>query len=206
MTHPDSSRLYFEQIFGDRIPGIYEFSPEDILRRKGDIISKLVDGGIDYLRAPTFPNPKINDLMTLFWRLVGNRKSNIMLLDQSLPGLFAWIEFNEGQTVGNVIVPTNYLDLWKAMPLHHLGGLVYTASEIQDWWNGKVLAKAEMIARARAYEAEYIITMGEQTSFQLSPYQEAVLKQYPRGLDSLPDVMRYPVRTFSSDDTPIQPF
>ena len=67
-------QFLFNQLFGDQVPNADELAENDPLKIRVREITQLFDAGVDTLRNPErFPNKKINELMTLFWHLVGSK-------------------------------------------------------------------------------------------------------------------------------------
>jgi hypothetical protein len=74
----------------------------------------------------------------------------------------------------------------KDNPVLQMGAVVFVGSQAVDYYNGKLTYEAHknVLSRAYAYEAEYlltILTMGCQT---MTEYQKGVLKRFGEGLRS----------------------
>lgn len=147
---------------------------------------------IDFLRSnETFPHPLLNRLLTLCWRLIGNKEIP-MILDpwKTVPSLHllcigeqAWF-----------LMPWEYLDLVRSDPLMQLCAVINMASQGCDYRTHHLGRFSSQ--RAQAYEAEALLALrplllAESLPWKLNPYLEEVLRRYPSGLANLPEQMRY---------------
>ena len=175
----------FQRLYGDKVPNLEELGPDDKLRRQGELIIAFFDAGVDTLRNPgTFPNQQINELMTLFWRLVGN-KITPTVLHTGIPGLAFWGEVRGVESMGMVFVPQTYAELCVDDPAMQLGALVFTASQARDFYNGRQAVTDEVKARAYAYEGEFLKTLIETApAFTPNEYQRRVLIQFADGIET----------------------
>jgi len=131
--------------------------------------------------------PKINNLMSLFWQLVGNRITPMAVT--AVPTLSFAAEYRGDSTIGMVLVPPNWLELIAKDAYCQMGALIFVASQSKDYWNCKFNrgSEKEIKARAYAYEAEFLLFLKEYASdFTVNEYQKTVLEKYPRGILSEP--------------------
>lgn len=185
------------------LPQTKDLSIEDFLR----LTTMAFDTGVDFLRdANKFRNRQINDLVTLLWRLVGNKVTPIVLDQWGVPSLsFLAIENGAKGMTPLIIIPTNYLDQVRQDPINQLGGITFMASQCRDFISG-VLNKHNSDSvnkRSMGYEAETLLTVqtmakAEKVPFVWSAYQKTVLADYPLGLKSLPHGMIYPTMPYPS--------
>jgi hypothetical protein len=178
--------------------------PQDMTAAVGKVVS-LIDDGVAMMMTPVLtPNKSINKLMTLFWRLVGNKVTPTALTNEPLNALHVWIEVQKGgEKCCIVLVPVNWPEICKKDPFMQLGGMVYTASKCVDFWHGKLQKKEDGIAlekRARAYEAEYLLLLSSLTKFKPNEYQQKLLEQFPLGLASLEEEFKYELQPFAEGD------
>ena len=165
-------------------------------KAKGDAFTD----GVDMLRG-VFPNKRINKLMGMVWDLVGGK---IVPLVGGMPVatlVFAVVgKLDDMQA--RIFVPDNYLKMIKEDGCHQLGALVFTGSQAVDFWNDKILPQDDLIKRASAYEAEFLMTFGREfPGWKTNVYQKKLLADFPQGLDT-PGVSLYehkPVPNSSSD-------
>jgi hypothetical protein len=85
-----------------------------------------------------------------------------------------------------------------------LGGLVFIGSECSDFGHKRMHNGSDTpsLIRARAYEAEYLLTLQKQLpNFKPNNYQRQILAQFPKGLDShLVTPFRYNFDTIYNED------
>jgi len=145
------------------------------LKALADCITKSFDTLVDFHRT-IFPNKRINALMTLFWRLVGNKVTPVALSDAHLFGLHFYCEVHGDTRAAAVIVPYQWIELIKKNPILQCGGLVFIASQAQDYYNDK-FGKNDMQRRAMGNEAEFLKTALQiEPSYKLNDYQRQVLE------------------------------
>jgi hypothetical protein len=70
--------------------------------------------------------------------------------------------------------------------IYQLGALVFVGSQAVDYYNGKIWSEFEKAKnRARAYEAEYLMTLKEAVpDLTLNEWQQDVLGAFPEGIRS----------------------
>lgn len=192
-------QFIFHQVFGNKIPRIEDFSPQDRIRILGELTTRVFDTGVDFLRQErTFPNQEINKLMALFWNLVEN-KITPAALAPAVPSLSFWCEKRGIEETAFVLVPADFAKLCKRNPTMQLGALVFVASQARDYYSNRFYKSKEMEQRALVYEAEFLLTTQKNLpGFIPNEYQRNVLNFYPHGLESLSPELRYQSMPFIS--------
>ena len=151
--------------------------------------TKLVDVMRDY---DHLPHHEVNKLMTLFWRLVGNRITPVALTE-SVPTIGFFCEIHKRhfvpRSVGLVFVPSNWHQLLMANPLKQMGAMVFVASQAKDYWNHRFLPpndREEVTSRAHSNEAELLHYFSRTVpDFKPDAYQKHVMEKYSFGTKSL---------------------
>lgn len=162
------------------------------------------DAFVDLLRdSKRFPNNQVNELVTLGWRLIGNKITPVVLDQWGTPTLSFAAMGKVQEHVGVIIMPTNYIDLVREDPVMQLGAIVFTASQARDYYTGKMGNESshDINKRARAFEADALNTLdhlaqGEGLQLEWNTYQQAILAEFPRGLEDLAENLRYPTPPF----------
>lgn len=158
---------------------------DDPKKRVGQLIGETVTSGVDFLRS-VFPNEAVQKLMKLVWDIIGHKITPIALGPQ-VPSISLAVFGSPALPQAAIFLPHNWLDDVKADPVLQMGALVFVGSQALDFYNQKVgrapAQGPESVRRARAYEAEYLLTvkkMGPQTKF--NDYQKKVLDDFPEGI------------------------
>jgi len=170
---------------------------QDTQQVGGNVVT-LFDNGVRVLGdSKQMPNPAINHLMLLFWRLVGNKITPSALAHQ-VPTLSFWAEIKATASLAVVMVPWKWDEMCVKDRWMQLGGLVFVASQACDYFHGKMSTVSDLpvITRAQAFEAEYLLTLLKEPRIAFKPndYQKMVLDKFPKGLESLPKELRYQMR------------
>jgi hypothetical protein len=182
-----------------QLPG---FDPKEPLINPQEYLRKTVeafDACVDFLRNPiSFPNQEINQLVTLLWRLIGNKEIPLVLDKWGCPELSFFYERRGHLTTSFFILPVDFLKQVNENPIYQLGSIVFNASQGRDCYTGKITGKnkPEIERRARGYEAEALLTLQkmaeeEGVTIKWTPYQLKVLQENPRGIASLPRHLVY---------------
>lgn len=188
------SNLLFNKFF-QNLGNAEDLPTDNPLKNMAEMVIKTFDEIVDYHRS-AFPNPDINALMSLFWRLVGNKVTPTVLTNQELFGLHFYCEVHDGSKVAAVIVPCHWLKLVIENSIMQCGGVIFIASQAQDYYNEQYGSES-MTMRARVYEAEFLKTiLNIIPNHKLNDYQIKVLEAFPQGLDSLPDDLKYDGKPF----------
>lgn len=161
-------------------------------------IQDTFDAFVDFLRDPdSFPNTEINQVVTLMWRLIGNREIQMGLDDEgrvssvSFTVLVSRDDDKDKRPI--LIIPGNFLGQTVSDPVLQLGMMGFMASQVKDFYMGAIEkgTSQDVNRRARAYEAEVLLTLSgmaqsEGMQLPLNDYQQKVLGENPQGLKSLP--------------------
>jgi len=173
-------------------PFIY---PKEYLRRTVEAF----DACVDFLRDPdSFPNQEINQLVTLLWRLIGNKQIPLVLDQWGIREMSFIVLGNSVKQTPFFILPVDFLKQVNYDPIYQLGAIVFNASQGRDYYTGKITGnnKAEVKRRARAYESEALLTLDKMAkasgqTIQWNPYQLEILRENPQGIKSLPSDLVY---------------
>jgi len=163
-----------------------ETMPEGELKDAVVKMSEAFTGGVGFLKH-FFPNPAIRELMTMVWDLVGNRITPVAC-GPSVPTLTLAVMGNRQLLQAIIFMPHNWLQMIGHKPpnsvIYQMGGLVFVGSQAVDFYNGKFLdSPHDVEKRARAHEAEYLITVDDPIgTVGFNDYQKKLLDEYPKGL------------------------
>jgi len=181
---------YLKELCGGRLSHLNDFDHKDPLWLQGKLLEVTFTELVDRLRNPqTFPNPRINGLMSIFWRLVGNHivPSSVM---PSIPTMSFWCEVKNGtDMMATIICPADWPQRLQKEPHMQMGAMVYNASKAQDYWNLRIPGlnedQKDNHFRAMAWESElYRQFLKDDPGFTPNEYQQTVLEKFPNGLDS----------------------
>ena len=188
--------MLFDKLFD--FAGVAEaLDPEDPLRKVSESVGPMFTYLVDVLRNPeSFPDPHINRLMRLTWRLVGNRVIPASVMG-GIPSLHFYYEAEGGSNpFGLFAAPMD----WANQCIHNrvfcMGGLVWASSMARDSWNGRWLLgypdqqklRAEVVNihhRAKAFESQFLHVMARHERFKANDYQRQVMDTYPDGIGSV---------------------
>lgn len=163
---------------------------DDPLKTVGNNIADRFTSIVDLLRDPKqFPNPEINKLLSLTWRLVEHRV--VKVAATAVPSL----SFMVTTSFAAFLCPFDWLQQWKRQPIFCIGGVISNASQCRDYWNQRLLPTIETSQRALAYETEYLLTIQREQILHLNSWQEDALKEFPQGLQSAQHLL-YPTKAF----------
>jgi len=185
-----------------QLPELPGFNPKEPFINPQEYLiktDKAFDACVDFLRDPnSFPNQKINQLVTLLWRLIGNQEIPLVLDKWGIGEMSFVVLGNSLQQVPFFILPVDFLRQVNENPIYQLGSIVFNASQGRDYYTGKITGKnkPEIQRRARGYEAEALLTLQkmaeeEGATIKWTPYQLEVLRENPRGIASLPRHLVY---------------
>jgi hypothetical protein len=141
-----------------------------------DMVGAMKDDGL-------LPLPPINNLMSLFWDLVGH-KVVLTGMTTMVTTLSFMAERNNGKTLGVVLCPPGWTKIVAKNPIYQMGGMVFVASQARDLYNDRI-TDPNVLKRARSHEAEFLLWAGHSVSgFDPCKYQRKVLEEFPKGLAS----------------------
>lgn len=140
--------------------------------------------GVGYLKT-TFPNAALQKLMALVWDIMGNKLIPVAM-GPDVQSVSIAVFGNPILPQAAVFLPHHWLDDLKRDPVLQMGAIVFVGSQIMDFYNRRLITEAEQsIKRARAYEAEFLLTSRRQSPhLVLNDYQQRILNDYPEGLSS----------------------
>lgn len=169
------------------------FTPTHISLLKGDelksttLIQDEFSDLVDVMRKSKYIDLKpINDLMSLFWRLVGNKVCPAAISD-SVPSLSFYCEIRANKSMAVIICPEKWHDMLIADAHYQMGAMVFAASQAKDYWNNKFIVEKKEIIEKRAYsfEAELLNFFAKTVvGFKPNDYQKHVIEKYPEGIKS----------------------
>jgi hypothetical protein len=172
---------------------------DDPLKAHMDNIVAMFDALVDTLREPkSFPNPRINELVKLMWRLIGNQFIRVALnteVGDRMPGAAFSLLGNRQVHEAIIWLPTQYAQMCVQDRIFHMGGICFNASQCRDFYNGKILENGGQQLtqqRALAYEAEFLHTMAQSEQFKPNDWQQKVLENFPNGIASVQNLLYKP--------------
>lgn len=165
---------------GERVEKLAESDP---LRAKGMMLGDRFTEGVAMLKG--FPNPELRKLMSMVWDIVGNRLVPIAM-GPKVPSLSFAAMGNRKKPDGIIFLPHNWQEMIEEDPVCQLGALVFVGSQAVDYYNDRVGREPEaMMRRARANEAEYLVTVREVSpGHKFNEWQLKMLEEFPEGLRS----------------------
>lgn len=169
---------------------------DDPLKAHMDNLVTMFDTLVDTLREPkSFPNPRVNEVVKLMWRLIGNQVVRVALNTEvaHLPG--AAFSLLGNSTVHEAIIwlPQNYAEKAVNDRLFHMGGIAFCASQCRDFYNGKILGNGvDVKRRALGYESEFLHTIAQAEEFKPNDWQKQVLDEFPDGIASVQQLLYKP--------------
>lgn len=134
-----------------------------------------------------FSNPSINELMSLFYLLVGNKISPVAVND-AVSALNFWCETTNRQSLSVVMLPLNWHEMLIEDAYMQMGAMVFAASQSKDYWNNRFIPdeKKEIHKRASSYEAELLhYFLRNSNDFKPNEYQKKIMNNYPNGIASV---------------------
>lgn len=143
-------------------------------------------------KSKFFPLPLVNDLMSLFWDLVGQKITPVAIVNMVPTPTFMCSVKGDGKketTFAMVLVPTNWHDMLVSDPYMQMGALVFLASKAKDYWNNKfhpsVYNGEEIVERAQFCESQLLHHFSKtREDFKPNEYQIYVMGKYPLGCSS----------------------
>ncbi len=178
-----SDRFIFETIFNPKnIKSLSDQDPLYIFAKQLEVeFTELVD----LMRDPNrLQIPLINELMTLFWHLVGDKITPTAITEVHQMYFFA--EVYATKSIGLVLCPENWCETLKSNPHYQMGAMVFCASQARDYWNHKYPdLEGTNMNRAKAYESELLHWFAKNAeSFQPNDYQQIIMECFPQGISA----------------------
>jgi len=157
----------------------------DPLKAKAQELGTAFTEAVDYLRR-SFRNERIQKLAALAWPIIEHRIVQVAL-GPNVPSLSMGVLGNEANQRAYIFAPHAWLEEAKADPILQMGAVVFVISQAVDYHNQRLVRDQEgTVKRARAHEAEYLLTVDrlypEHAPF--NQYQQELLKALPEGLNT----------------------
>lgn len=173
--------------------------PEQQVERV-ETMTQLFDNLVDFLRDETsFPNNEINQLVTLMWRLIGNKHITLALDPTGFMPSVSFAVLAEGsKRIPILFLSQNFINQTAKAPEVQVGVFAYMASQCRDYFVNKITGDntQEVNKRAQAYEAEALLTLSElareeDIELEFIDPQYQILEAFPNGLADLNEELRY---------------
>ncbi len=168
-------------------PSIQDKDLEGPAKHHARVLSESFTSGVGYLRS-SFPNESIRTLMSIVWDLCGS-KTVPLALGPSVQSL----SFGKTGANGIMFAPVDWVAQIKEDAVYQMAAVVFVGSQAVDCYNDLIKTREEarqILRRARLYEAEYLLTLRQVAKdYKLNDYQESVLKEFPKGLASVPSLV-----------------
>ena len=180
----------FEKLF--RHQKIEDLGESD-LYKKSKLMETEFTNLVDLMREERYlPLPSINNLVTLLWRIVGNRIAPVAMA-QSVSTLSFWCEMQQKngvpRSIAIILMPENWHDMLVKNPHEQMGAIVFAASHAKDYWNHKFLppnTPIEAKERAWSNESELLHYFSRNVpNFKPTEYQFHIMQKYPLGTKSV---------------------
>lgn len=154
----------------------------DEVRHEAQETGRVFTAGVDFL-AKLFPNPAINRLMKAAWDIVG-QKIVPVCFGLRVQGLSFIMESPAQQPF--IATPPTWAKMAHRDPITQIGAQVFVGSQAVDYANDRLQDPSDrekVVLRARAYEAEYLMTVrGLTPTWEPNSYQEGLFRDFPEGL------------------------
>lgn len=161
---------------------IQDLPETDASRHEAQEAGRIFSAGLDFL-AKLFPNPAINRLMKSVWDVVGQKIVPVCfgLRVQSLSFI---LESPAQQPF--IATPPTWSKMAHRDPITQIGAQVFVGSQAVDYANDRLqdpCNREAVVLRAKAYEAEYLMTVRSLTpAWEPNSYQESLFRDFPEGL------------------------
>jgi hypothetical protein len=170
-----------------------DFPAEDQFAVNASQSEKLFTTAVAVLKVSS--NPIISDLMSYVWDVFHHRHI-LMVVGPKVPSItFGATLKSSGEVQGLVFVPPNWPDMVKDQPLMQIGAIIFTGSQVVDFYNDRITSKGVdplVLDRAKSYESEYLLLLHNRGA-TLNEYQKEVLTQNPTGFKTELSYPRKPV-------------
>ncbi len=185
---PGNKKLMAEIVASFITSGVHDKDlPEGPEKDHAKAICDAFTSSVDFLRRG-FPNQAIQARAAILWDLCGS-KIIPLALGPNVPTL----SFAKMGPNGIIFVPEDWVAQISRNPVHQMAAVVFVGSQAVDCYNDLIKTREEarqILRRARLYEAEYLLTLRQVAKdYKLNDYQESVLKEFPKGLASVPSLV-----------------
>ena len=125
---------------------------------------------------PRMPQP-VRELAKLGWNLVGEKITPVALAE-GFPTLSFWCEIkHDFKGRGVILMPANWMDMYKDNPGYQIGAVVSMLSRSKDYWN-LLSDKAKIETHALEYEGMFLRYVKEEDkNYEFDDYQKHVLSK-----------------------------
>lgn len=145
---------------------------------------------VDALRQYA-PHPHTRELAMHIWDVVryGAVKTAVTTEVETIS--FAAINMNDS-ICAIILIPTRWLIFCAHDLRAQMGGILLSGSNAVDWFHGRIMIDGpeKVKKRARAYEAEYVQSLGNVVVDD--PYYKELLVEFPDGFPEELEYMRLP--------------
>lgn len=161
---------------------IQDLPETDSVRHEAQEAGRVFSAGVDFL-SKLFPNPAVNRLMKATWDVVGQK---IVPVCFGLKVRTLSFILESPATQPFIATPPTWTKMAHQDPITQLGAQVFVGSQAVDYANDRLqdpCDRERVLLRARAYEAEYLMTVrGLTPAWEPNSYQEGLFKDFPEGL------------------------
>jgi hypothetical protein len=189
----DSIRKLMEDLARnpEKIAHSEEFKEEKEIYRIAEEMGATFTESIDALRQYA-PHPHTRALAHNIWDVIHFRYVYTAVTAEAESISFAVINMND-TICAIILIPTSWLIFCAHDLKAQMGGIILAGSSAVDWYNGRLSidGAAKTITRARAYEAEYIQSLGDVVVS--APYHKELLAEFPNGFPKELDYPRLPI-------------
>ncbi len=231
---PDIKGTLFEKLFGGNAKHVDSLPHGDPLKEQGQSVGDMYTSSVIALKNPMiFPNKRLNELGRLVWNLVHYRITHTIIhpgvkamhfYGEAKGGPLAMQLFGHdgNNRVGNGLhgkftaffFPENWVQMVDDDGVMQGGAVVFCGSQARDFYNENIdnpvvtpgfQGRSEVLERARAYEAEYLLVCKELSwkvggDWHPNDYQQSILDEFPKGLASLAEGRWYESKPFKIPD------
>jgi hypothetical protein len=161
-----------------------------------DLFSALVD----FVRDPAgLPDRGINSLGRVMWQSAATLETPMILdLTGGMPYMVFAVSGRDRDATAGLVLPRHFSDMVREDMQLQICPIVYAASQIRDFREGRfpVDDSSAIETRAHAYEAQALLALlpilqAEGRVVQLVGYQHELLREFPGGLKSMPPELVY---------------
>jgi hypothetical protein len=176
---------------------------------------------VGFLKTPQLhPHPQLNSLMQDAWNICNNQIVRCSILPQNpVPSLSFTFFGNATKSTGQglILFPNDYEQQFRKDAIYCMGGVVFVASQVVDYYNQKFTPDEvqKVPERAKMWEAEFLLTIKRaladekavgfpkaERNYQFNEYQIDVLNRFPQGIKSVPELLYEREQTPQPSDAP----
>jgi copper(I)-binding protein len=169
-----------------------ELGSDDPVFKKYKLMEAEFSDIVDVMRQDKWlPLPAVNTLMTLLWRVVGNKIAPVAM-NSNVPTLSFWCEIHrsagQDRSLAVIMIPEKWHEMLVQDAHMQMGAMVFAASQAKDYWNHKFgsSSKKDIHDRAWSAEAELLHYFARTApDFKANDYQKKIMERYPKGIASV---------------------